>query len=84
MKNKILIEITVPEIDKVYNVFIPINKKIGNILILLTKAISDMSNNAYKISNHNALYNRNTGERYNIDDIVRETDIRNGTKLVLL
>ena len=84
LKNKVLVEINVPEIDATYNVFLPINKKIGNILVLITKAINDMSNNSYQITNNNGLYNRDTGERYNIDVLVRETNIRNGTKLVLL
>lgn len=84
MNNKVLVEIIVPEIDETYNAFFPANKKIGNILILITKAINDMSNNNYKISNHNALYNKITGERYDLNLLIRETDIRNGTKLVLL
>ena len=84
IKNKVLVEINVPEIDETYNAFLPINKKVGNILILITKAINDMTNNNYKISNSNALYNRLTGQRYDLDVLIRETDIRNGTKLVLL
>ncbi len=84
MRNKVLVEITVPEIDQTYNAFLPINKKVGNILVLITKAISDMSNNNYQVSTTNALYNRITGEKYNTDDLIRETNIRNGTKLVLL
>ncbi len=84
IKNKVLVEINVPEIDETYNAFLPVNKKISNILILITKAISDMSNNQYKVNNGNALYNRETGEMYSLDVLVRDTNIRNGTRLVLL
>ncbi len=84
MDNKILVEISVPEIDATYNAFLPVNKKVGNILVLITKAISDMSNNNYKITNSNSLYNRETGEKYDINTLIRKTNIRNGTKLVLL
>ena len=33
MKNKVLIELIVPEIDEKYNLYIPINKRIGNIIV---------------------------------------------------
>ena len=41
MKNKVLVEIEVPEIDENYSVYLPANKKMGNIIILLNKAIND-------------------------------------------
>lgn len=84
MQDKVLVEIIVPEIEETYNAFIPINKKVGHILFLVTKAINDMTNNSYKILNNNSLYNKVTGERYNLDLLIRDTNIRNGTQLVLL
>ena len=84
MNNKVLVEILVPEIEEKYTVFLPINKRIGNILVLITRAINDLSNGNYEITDYNALYNRVTGEKYNLNLILRETDIRNGTELVLL
>jgi hypothetical protein len=84
MKNKILVEVKVPEIDETYSVFLPINKKMGNIIILLNKAISEMSGGNLKLSNFNTLYNAATGKEYQVDVILSETDIRTGTKLVLL
>ena len=84
MKNKILVELKVPEIDETYSVYLPINKKMGNIIILLNKAISEMSGGNLKLSNFNTLYNAQTGKDYEVDVILSATDIRNGTKLVLL
>lgn len=84
MKNKVLVKIKVPEIDKIYDVYLPISKKIGNILILINKAISEMTNNEFKISNENVLYNSTTGERYDLNTLLLDTDIRNGTELTLL
>ena len=43
-----------------------------------------MSNGQLEISNTNKLYNRTTGKRYNINDLLYDTDIRNGTQLILL
>jgi len=84
MKNKILIELIVPEIEKTYNVYIPINRRIGNIISLLNKSVYELSNGVYQENNKAALYNKETGNKYNINYLVRATDIRNGTSLVLL
>lgn len=84
MKNKVLIELIVPDIEKIYNIYIPINKKVGNIIVLLNKAIMDLSNGLYQGTNLTSLYNRSTGTRYAMDDLVKNTDIRNGTTLILL
>ena len=84
MKNKILIEVVVPEIEQKYNIYIPVNKKIGNLIVLLNKAIKELSDGAYEGTEKTALYNKLTGEKYSINTLVRETSIRNGTVLVLI
>ena len=43
MNNKILIEIEIPSIEKKYDVFIPINKKVGTIKKLLEQALVELS-----------------------------------------
>lgn len=84
MKNKILIELIVPTIEEKYNLYIPINRRIGNIIILISKAIFDMSNGMYQIDENSCLYNKETGKKYLSDDLVRLTDIRNGDSLILI
>lgn len=84
MKNKILIELIVPEIDIKYNLYIPINKKVGNIIVLLNKAIKELSDGVYEGNEKTALYNRKTGEKYGMNVLIRQTNIRNGTSLILI
>ena len=84
MKNKILVELIVPEIEESYDIYIPINKKIGSIINLLSKAIFELSDGEYVNNNHSFLYNSDTGEKYDINVIVKDTNIRNGTKIVLM
>ena len=84
MKNKVLIELIVPDIYEVYNIYIPINRKIGNLIELLNKSIGELSDNNYIGSNRTSLYNRDTGEKYLFNSLVRETNIRNGSSLILL
>lgn len=82
MKNKVLVELIVPSLDEIYNIYIPINKKIGNIIHLLNKSLYDLTNGLFLPSDTNFLYD-NQGERYDINLLVRETNIRNGSSIVL-
>lgn len=83
MKNKVLVQLVVPDIEESYDIYIPINRKIGNVIALLSKAISELTNGTYSINKKTQLYNAETGENYLIDTIVLDTNIRNGTKLIL-
>ena len=83
MKNKILVELIVPEVETSYNVFLPINRKIGNVIVLLSRAVSELTGGVYVVSNKTNLYDVSTGNVYNMDATVLDTDIRNGSKIVL-
>ena len=48
MENKVLVKLLVPEIDEEYDIFLPVNKKIGNIINLLIKAVNELSNNIFQ------------------------------------
>ena len=84
MKNKILISLIVPDLDEEYYVYIPINKKIGNVINLLSKAVNELNDGIFCISSKNSLYDRITGEKYSVDKLVRETNIRNSSSIVLM
>ena len=84
MNNKVLVEVYVPELDVKYNIFIPANKKIGNIILNLIKAANSLSQGAYPISENHALMNSDTCMIYNMDLNLKEAEILNGTKLILL
>ena len=84
IKNKIFVELIVPELEETYDILIPINKRVGSVIKLLNKAIYEINDGEFTVNNKAGLYNRDTGIRYDINNIIRETDIRNGTILVLL
>lgn len=84
MKNKLLIELVVPDIDEKFDLFIPINKKIGNVIVLINRSIHELTNGAYVGSKKTALYNKATGKKYGVNDLVRNTDIRHGSTLILI
>lgn len=84
MKNKVLVNLLVPEIDLQFDIYLPINKKIGNIICLLNKSINELTDGELVLSNCNKLYNAFTKELYPSDILLANTSIRNGTKLILL
>ena len=84
MKNKVLIELIVPEIEKSYDIYIPVSKKVGSVIKLLNKAIFELSDGVYNGGNKNQMYNRDTGVRYDNNSLIKDTDIRNGSKVILI
>ena len=84
MNHKILVSVYVPELDINYDIFIPANKKVGNIILNIVKGISELSQGAYPISNNHALMNSDTCEFYNTDLNLKEAKILNGTRLILI
>lgn len=84
MNNKILIELIVPVLEERYDVFIPVNRKIGNVTELCSKVVSDLSGGYFIISDEIKLYSGVDGSMYDINELVRKTDIRNGSRLILM
>ena len=46
--DKVLVKLYVPMLEEIYDVWIPYNKKIYNVIVLLIKAINDLNGNYYK------------------------------------
>lgn len=84
MNNKVCVELIVPAIEERYNVFIPINKKTLEVIYLLSKAINEMSNGFFEISDQVSLINGNTGLMYDVDKTFLENGILNGSKIILM
>jgi len=84
MNNKVLVELVVPVLEESYDVFIPVNKKIGNIINLLSKVVGELSLGYFKADDGTSLYSGDTGDKYPMDVLVRNADIRNGSKIILM
>ena len=83
-KNKILIELDIPLIEKSYDLYIPINKKIGTIKKLLEESLIELTDNAYVIKESTNFYSKETGQIYDVNKSVRETDLKNGSRIILI
>ncbi len=84
MNHKVLVEVYVPELDIKYDLFLPVHKKIGNVILGLVKGIHELTDGAYPISSNHALMNSDTCEFYDGDLNIKDAKILNGTKLILI
>ncbi len=82
--DKVLVEIYVPGMEQKFDMWLPIHKKIGNIVNLLLKSLSEMSENNVITSDAPLLYNMESAFPYNLNLMLKDTDIKNGTKLILV
>ena len=84
MKNKINIDIFVPTLKETYNLFIPVNESVGEIIKLVNQAINELTNGEFPISNQLSLINAYTNAYYHLDYSVKDNKIENGSKLILI
>ena len=84
MNNKVLIKLYVPNIDKDYDIWIPINKRIYNVINLLIKVINEFNGDYYKPIKMPNLYDKLTAKQYDVNLTVKETNIKNGSHLILI
>ncbi len=85
MNDKIIIKVIFPSLNKVYDVKIPVNELVWRVNKLIAKAIYDMNGIKFEISNTNfIMVNKSSGEIYNNNDIIIDTNIRTGTEIVFI
>ena len=84
MNNKILIELEIPLIEKWYDLFIPINKKVGTVKNLIENALVELTDSAYVPKDDSNFYSKETGEIFDVNKTVRDTNLRNGSRIILI
>ena len=84
MKNKVLIKLIVPMMDRSFDLFIPVNESIGRIKKMMINSIADITRVQLVDNKEYILLNKDTAETYDNNKVVIDTNIRNATELVLL
>ena len=82
--HKILLEVFVPLIEEEYDIFVPVNKTMGTIKKVIEKGIIDLSDHQYEIKKGTNLYSKETGEIYHVNMKLTETDLKNGSQIILI
>lgn len=83
MKNKLLVIVHVPLIEREFDIYIPTVKKVGVVKNLIIKIVEDASDGIFVNDGCKSLYDKLTGEKIDDNQFVRNSEIKNGTKLVL-
>ena len=84
MDNKYLVELFVPTISKIYNVYLPINRRVGNVIELLNKSLTELAKGEYRGNNKTSLYDRESGEKLDNNMLIRDTIIENGSGIIII
>ena len=82
--NKVLVTVYVPILEEQCDMLVPINKTVYNVILLMSKVIYEINDGYYEPEGIPILYNKLTGMPYNINSKIIDTDIRNGTEVVLI
>ena len=82
--NKILVKLEIPLIEVNYDMFIPINKKVGTIKSLIERSLIELTDMAYIPRPDTNLYSKETGDIYDVNKTVRDTDWKNGSRIILI
>lgn len=78
-----LVVIYVPLIEKEFDMYIPIVKKVGTVKNLIIKIVEEASEGTFVNDNCKSLYDKSTGEKIDDQMYVKDSSIKNGSKLIL-
>lgn len=81
--NKYLVKIYIPLLGEKYDVLIPSSKRIKDIIYYVCDIVSDLTDNEFVIKDYD-LISKITGNSYDKDLIVGESDIKNGEELIII
>jgi hypothetical protein len=82
--NKVLVEICLPAANQSFDVYIPLESRMSEVLVLVSSLLSDLSDGKYKATQDAILCDAETGIIFNINMTVFELGIKNGSKLMLI
>lgn len=83
MTNKVLISLYVPSINKSYDIYVPVNKRVHDVINMVISSLVELTKGDYA-PGYVSFYNLGTGTRYSMNSLIRDTDIRNNTRIVLM
>ena len=82
--NEVLVKLYVPTIGEQYDIWLPVNKKIHTIITLLVKSVNEFTKGYYLPNKMPYLYDKATVKAFDINSRVIDTEIRNGSELILI
>ena len=84
MDNKALVEISVPAAGSSYDVYIPLDIRMSEVLKLVSGLLSELSSGKYKATADAVLCDAESGIIFNGNREAAELGIKNGSRLMLI
>lgn len=84
MNNKILVRVIVPCLEQEFEMFIPISKRISEIIKLIEKALNEITHGYYIEKSETLLIDYDTGNVFDINITVKDSKLENGSKIILI
>lgn len=84
MNDKVLVEIAVPASGEKFDVYIPLQSKMNEVLRLVSAALTDLSEGKYIAGDDAVLCDADSGIIYNVNIEIAELGIRTGSRLMLI
>ena len=83
MNFRVYITLEVPILDTSFELLVPIDRRIHDLIEVLRDNIKELKENYYqdKIPN---IFNKSNGELYDMNLIIKDSDIKTGTRLILI
>ena len=83
MDFRVYITLEVPILDTSYELLVPIDRRIHDLIEVLRNNIAELKENYYqnKIPN---IFNKSNGQLYDMNLIIKDSDIKTGTRLILM
>lgn len=83
--DKVLVSVGIPSVEMSFDVYLPINKKVGTIKKYLLNAIHELTENQINITLEKMmLIDKVTGKEHENDVYVKDSGIKNGTSIIIL
>ncbi|MCL1853219.1 MAG: hypothetical protein FWF88_09355 [Peptococcaceae bacterium] len=82
--NKILVELTLPAAEQTYDVYLPLESEIGEIVNLLCALFSDLARGKYMPTANTLLCDTETGDPFDKNKTAANYDLKNGSRILLM
>jgi len=82
--SKVLVEVVVPAADTKFDIYVPLDVRMSEVKSLITGIVSDLTEGKFVGDENSVLCDFETGIIFNINMIVFDLGIKNGSKLMLI
>ncbi len=83
MDFRVYITLEVPILDTCYELLVPIDRRIHDLISLLRENVKGLTENYYQNRIPN-IFNKSNGELYDMNLVIKDSNIKTGTRLILM